>query len=145
MLYSLVRLLHFAILLVFAGAVIIENMAIKPEINSEDARNLARVDRVCGVMAVLTLAIGLLLWLGIGKPADFYSANPVFHAKLGLFVLLIALAIKPALFFNRHRLSTATSIAVPNSVRLLLKLELLVFAVLPILAFLMARGIGLSG
>ena len=144
MLYSLFRLLHLIVLLIFAGALLIENMAIKPEINSEDARNLARVDRVCGMTAILTLILGLILWFGVGKPAEFYSANPVFHAKLGLFVVLAVLAIKPALFFFKQQHNNSESISVPASIRILLRVELVVLLCLPVLAFLMARGIGLS-
>ncbi len=144
MLYSLFRLLHFIVLLIFAGALVIENMAIKPELTSEDARNLARVDRVCGMTAILTLIIGLILWFSVGKPAEFYSANPVFHAKLGLFVVLAILAIKPAMFFFKQQHNKSDSIPVPGSVRLLLRIELIVLLCIPVLAFLMARGIGLS-
>lgn len=142
MLYSLFRLLHFAALILFAGALVIENMAIKPSISGEDARNLARVDRACGLGALLSLVFGLVLWFWVGKPAEFYSANPVFHAKLGLFFLLLALAIYPALFFYRHRQVSQDGIAVPRAIRLLLRLELVLMLVIPVLAFLMARGIG---
>ncbi len=140
--YSLFRLLHFAALFLLAGALLIENMAIKPSISGEDARNLAKVDRVCGLAALLTFVFGLALWLWVGKPAAFYTANPIFHAKLGLFFLLLALAAWPALFFHRHRHTRQDAIAVPGALRILLRLELVVMLVIPILAFLMARGIG---
>jgi putative membrane protein len=144
MMYSLFRLLHFAALFLLAGALLIENMAIKPTISGEDARNLAKVDRACGLGALLSFGFGLLLWLWVGKPASFYSANPVFHAKLGLFFLLLALAAWPAVFFHRHRHSRQESIAVPGALRIFLRLELILMLVIPILAFLMARGIGSS-
>ena len=44
MTYVLFRYLHLLAVLALAGGIIIENMAIKPQIDSEDARNLARVD-----------------------------------------------------------------------------------------------------
>lgn len=142
MLYSLFRLLHFGALILFAGALIIENMAIKPSISGEDARNLARVDRACGLGALLTLVFGLVLWFWVGKPAVFYSQNPVFHAKLGLFALLLALAVYPALFFHHHRHAEHDDIAAPKAIRVLLRLELVLMLIIPLLAFLMARGIG---
>lgn len=141
--YILFRYLHFAALLLLAAAVLIQNIAIKPTISNEDARNLARVDKAAGMGALLSLLFGLTLWLWIGKPAAFYSDNPAFHAKLGLFVVLIALAIYPALFFQRHARTTLPALQVPSSVRVLLRLELVVLALLPVLAFLIARGIGL--
>lgn len=144
MYYELFRLLHFAALFAFAGAVVIENMAIKPKISGEDARNLAKVDAVYGSSALLVLIFGLVLWFGVGKPSEFYSSNPVFHAKLGLFLLMAALSIVPTLFFLKHRKSESAEIDVPAPLRLMLKLQLALLVVIPLLALLMARGVGLS-
>ena len=144
MYYELFRLLHFAAIFSLAGAVVIENMAIKPHISGEDARNLAKVDAVAGVSAVLVLIMGLSLWLWVGKPAAFYSANPVFQLKLGLFVLMLVLAIPTAMFFRRHRNSDAATIEVPRALRLAFKFQIVLLVIIPLLALLMARGIGLS-
>jgi putative membrane protein len=144
MYYELVRFLHFAAIFALAGALIVENMALKPEINAEDARNLAKVDAVYGVSAALVFLFGLTLWLWVGKPSAFYSANPLFQIKLGLFILLAILSIYPALFFIQHRRAETDAIRVPNAVAVLIKIELLLLLFIPVLAFLMARGIGLS-
>jgi putative membrane protein len=144
MAYTIIRLLHLGAILVLAGAVIIENIAIKPLISNEDARNLGTVDRVAGISAALTLGLGMLLWLVVGKPPEFYSGNPLFHAKIGVFVLLLALASYPAVFFNKHRRTALAEIAVPKIILVLLKFELFLLLVIPALAYLMARGIGLS-
>lgn len=122
---------------------IVENMALKPEINAEDARNLARVDAVYGVSAVFVFLFGLTLWLWVGKPSEFYSTNPLFQIKLGLFIALAILSIYPTLFFSKHRRSEQDAIIVPRTVATVIKIELLVFLCIPVLAFLMARGIGL--
>lgn len=145
MIYSLLRTLHLIAMLALIGAIVIENIAIKPVINKEDAINLARVDKVAGVGALLTLCLGLALWFGVGKPAEFYSGNPVFHGKIGLFGMLLAMAIYPALFFLKHAHTEADAIAVPKPIRWLLKCELAVALLIPLLAFLMARGVGLPG
>lgn len=144
MYYELVRLLHFAAIFVFAGALVVENMALKPQINGEDARNLAKVDAVCGMSAVLVLAFGLTLWLWVGKPAEFYSNNPLFHAKIGLFLLMAICAAAPSLFFLKHRKSREDVIEVPSILRLLLRFQLVLLAIIPLLALLMARGIGIG-
>ena len=144
MYYELFRLLHFAAIFCFAGALVVENMAIKPQISGEDARNLAKVDAVCGISALLVFGIGLTLWLWVGKPAEFYSSNPIFHAKLGLFLLMVLCAIAPAAFFLKHRKSYEEIVAVPSYLRLLIKFELVLLLIIPVLALLMARGIGLS-
>lgn len=143
MYYELIRLLHFAAIFVLAGALIVENMALKPEINGEDARNLAKVDAVYGVSAVLILLFGLTLWLWVGKPSEFYSTNPLFQIKLGLFIAVAILSIYPTLFFIKHRRSEQDAIIVPRAVATVIKIELLLLVCIPVLAFLMARGIGL--
>lgn len=143
MYYELIRLLHFAAIFVLAGALIVENMALKPEINGEDARNLAKVDAVYGVSAVLVLLFGLTLWLWVGKPSEFYSTNPLFQIKLGLFIAVAILSIYPTLFFIKHRRSEQDAIIVPRAVATVIKIELLLLVCIPVLAFLMARGIGL--
>lgn len=145
MIYTLLRTLHLIAILALIGAIAIENLAIKPVINREDALNLARVDKVAGLGALLTLCLGLALWFGVGKPAEFYSSNPVFHGKIGLFGALIIMAIYPALFFLKHAHTESAEIAVPKLVRWLLKCELVIVLLIPLLAFLMARGVGLPG
>ena len=145
MAYVLFRSLHLLAALVFAGALIIENMAIKPVINREDAHNLARVDGICGMAALVIIACGLALWLWVGKPADFYNTNPVFHLKLGLLAILITSAVYPALFFFRHRQTEQEQISVPKAVQLLLRFEIILLLIIPMLAWAMARGIGIPG
>jgi putative membrane protein len=139
----LIRYLHLTAVLVLAGTLIIENMAMARQISQEDLRNLLKLDAAYGISAGVVLACGLGLWLWGGKPADFYSGNPVFHAKLGLFVLVGLLSIHPTVFLLRHRKHTQNIIEVPVSVLRVLRAELILLAFIPVLAFLMARGIGL--
>ena len=143
MMYAFTRLLHLAAILVFAGTLVIANMATKPSINGEDVENLAKVDVVGSLAAIATFFLGLTLWLWVGKPAEFYSHNPLFHAKVGLFFLLILLALLRKFLFRSRAMIDGENIAVPGSVRVLLRIELVILAVLPILAFLAARGIGI--
>ena len=144
MLYVLFRYLHFIAIIGLAGALVIENMAISRSISGEDARNLAKVDGVLGLSAMAVLVFGLVLWLGVGKPAAFYTQNPVFHAKIGLFILAGLLSIYPTKFFLKHRKTDAENVFVPNLAIWLLRLELAVLVLIPILAALMARGVGLN-
>jgi len=144
MTYVLFRYLHFFAIFALAGAVVIENIAIKPTITGEDARNLAKVDAVYGAAALFVVVFGLILWFGVGKPADFYTQNPVFLVKLGLFLLVGLISIYPTIFFFKNRKSELEAIPVSNVIRLILKLEIVLLCIIPVLAFLMARGIGLA-
>lgn len=143
MTYILFRYLHFFAIFALAGALVIENMAIKPVISGEDARNLARVDAVYGAAATLVALFGICLWFWFGKPSDFYSYNPVFLAKVCLFVIIALISIYPTVFFFRHRKAGEIEIVVPNALRTILKVELVLLCIIPVLAFLMTRGIGL--
>lgn len=139
----LIRYLHLFAIIVLAGALIIENIAIGKEISREDLRNLLKVDAAYGLSAGLVAIFGISLWLWVGKPSSFYSGNPVFHAKLTLFVLVALLSIYPTLFFLRQRKSQVEPILVPTGVIRVLRIELVLLAFIPILAYLMARGVGL--
>lgn len=139
----LIRYLHLFGVVVLIGTLIIENMAIDREISREDVRNLIKVDGIYGASAVIVLICGLTLLLAGAKPTNFYTANPVFHMKMTLFVLLALLSIYPTVFFLRNRKTKAERLAVPVAVIRVVRLELVLLAFIPVLAFLMARGIGL--
>lgn len=139
----LIRYLHLFAVIVLAGTIIIENIAINKTISREDLRNLLKVDAIYGLSAGLVAILGIALWLWVGKPSSFYTSNPVFHAKLTLFVIVGLLSIYPTVFFLRQRKTQTDSIEVPAGIIRTLRTELALLAVIPILAFLMARGIGL--
>tara|TARA_R110001592_G_scaffold3173_1_gene17868 strand:+ start:202 stop:630 length:429 start_codon:yes stop_codon:yes gene_type:complete len=139
----LIRYLHLFAVIVLAGTLIIENIAIGKEISREDLRNLLKVDAAYGLSAGLVAILGISLWLWVGKPSSFYSSNPVFHAKLTLFVLVALLSIYPTVFFLRQRKTQVEPILVPAGVIRVLRIELVLLAFIPVLAYLMARGIGL--
>lgn len=104
---------------------------------------LARVYFYSLLAALVTLAAGLALWLLVGKPAAFFSNNPVFHAKMALFVILLGLLAWPAwYFFSRKNSSRPPLTEVPSAVVRLQKAALPVLLIIPVLAYLMARGIG---
>tara|TARA_R110002167_G_scaffold144413_3_gene334611 strand:- start:22780 stop:23208 length:429 start_codon:yes stop_codon:yes gene_type:complete len=139
----LIRYLHLFAVIVLAGTLIIENIAIGKEISREDLRNLLKVDAAYGLSAGLVAILGISLWLWVGKPSSFYSSNPVFHAKLTLFVLVALLSIYPTVFFLRQRKTQVEPILVPAGVIRVLRIELVLLAFIPVLAYLMARGVGL--
>ena len=144
MLYTLFRYLHFLAIFSLVGALIIKNMAIKPVLKDEDARNLAKVNAVYSLSAVLAFVFGLVLWLWVGKPAEFYTLNPLFLVKLGLFAFIALLSVFPSLFFVRNYRTRNREIPVPRSIQMLIRIELVLLVFISITASLMARGIGLS-
>jgi putative membrane protein len=112
-------------------------------------RTLQRLDRWYGGIAGLLLVVGTLRVIYGGKGADFYTANPVFWAKMAAFAAVAVLSIPPTLKIIHwgRRAKVDADFVVPDTeaaiLRRWLHLELAAFASIPILAVLMARGVGL--
>jgi len=72
-----------------------------------DAKDLPPVfvaDNLWGLAAALWLGTGI--WRAFGgleKGTDYYLGHPLFHAKLGLFVLVVILEIRPMTDLIRWR------------------------------------------
>lgn len=101
-------------------------------------RTFRKIYAYTGLAIIVTIGAGLLLWLTVGKPAAFFSNNPVFHAKLALVATLLATLVYPAWFLCRAHWQQP----VPAAVLRLQKSTLPLLLVVPVLAYLVARGIG---
>ena len=139
-----VRYLHFVGFILLAAMLMAENLLLAKSLDNRTVKKLAVIDGVYGLSAVITLAAGLTLWLGVGKPAEFYNSNPLFHIKVTLFVVVALLSVYPTIFLLKHRKTTASELAVPATVILVKRLEVVILLVIPLLAVLMARGVGLG-
>ena len=141
------RYTHFVSIFVIFSLLVSEHLLLKKELARREVSRLARIDAIYGMAALTLLAAGLTLWLsGIGKPAVFYSRNWIFHAKISLFVLVGLLSIHPTVFFIKNRKGAADDIVkIPSSVFWALRLELLLLVIIPLLAGMMAKGIGYFG
>lgn len=144
MAYVLVKYFHIVSILVLMASLAIEHTLLKPSLAPADLRRLAITDMVYGIAAITVLVAGLGLWFAVGKDAAFYTGNPVFHAKVGLFILVGLLSIYPTVFFIRNRRSQAPVIVLPKAIIMLVRVELLLMLVIPLLAVLMAQGYGLK-
>jgi putative membrane protein len=139
----LFRYLHFLSILTLAASVAAEHLLLKKEMNRREIRRMAIVDGVYGLAAILVVAAGLTLWFGIGKPAKFYTRNWIFHTKVGLAILMGLLSIYPTVFFIRHRKGDPDEmVAIPRGIAWTIRAELLTILIIPLLATLMARGVG---
>ena len=144
LLYTIARYLHFIAIFGVIATLIIKNTAIKNLISEEDAINLAKVNLLFNLSLILTCIGGLVLWFWVGRPSNFYTQNPLFMTKLILFTLIFLLSLFTSNFFRKHRESKKESIEVPKPIVLLLRLQLTILAVLPLIAFLITRGVGLG-
>ncbi|NJM94030.1 MAG: DUF2214 family protein [Cytophagales bacterium] len=143
MLYLIFRYVHFLAIFTVVSTVFAENVLIRRSLPRQEVARLARIDGLYGIAAILTLLVGLLLWFAVGKPAEFYSRNWIFHAKLTLFTLVGLLSIYPTIFFPKNRKGESdTLVELPPSLIIMVRLELLVLVLVPLLAVLMVQGIG---
>ena len=142
----LLRYVHFISIFTIVGTIATEHLLLKKHMSRRELGRLARIDAAYGLAALILLGAGLTLWLtGAGKPAAFYSKNWIFHTKITMFLLVGILSIRPTLFFTRERKGDPEQIVpIPNSLFWMIRLELLLLFVIPFLAGLMAKGIGLS-
>lgn len=140
------RYLHFISIFTIASTLVAEHILLKHQMTRSELSRLARIDSVYGFAALVLLGAGLTLWLGsIGKPAEFYSKNWIFITKISLFICVGLLSIFPTLFFIRNRKGHPDeSIKIPSLIFWMLRMELLLIFIIPFLAGLMSKGIGLS-
>lgn len=146
MLAAFVGGIHLLLVLALVVGILVILLASAEQVSPQDLLAIKRVYKLTGASLVLVAIAGMILWLWVGKPAAFYSNNPVFHAKLGLFLLLGALFSYNA--YRVHHLQGAqatdpeTQIPLGNTHRRLQKALIPLLIVIPVLAYLMARGVG---
>lgn len=140
----ILRYLHFIAIFTIVGTLVSEYVLLKPELRREQIKLLSQIDAIYGLAALVLIGAGLTLWLGdIGKPSEFYTGNPIFLTKFGLYIALGLLSIYPTVFFLKHRKGNPEDvIGIPKSIFIFLRLELLILLIMPFLAGMMAKGIG---
>jgi putative membrane protein len=143
----LLRYLHFVSIFAIAATLVSEHLLLKRELPRKEIARLARIDAVYGVAALTLLGAGLTLWLGsFGKPAEFYSKNWIFHVKLSLFVCIGLLSIYPTIFFMKNRKGNPEeTVRIPAKIFWMVRIELLLLFIIPLLAGLMAKSVGYFG
>jgi putative membrane protein len=143
----LLRYFHFISIFAIVGSLVSEHLLLKPELTRAELKRLSRIDAVYGIAALTLLGVGLTLWLsGAGKPSVYYSKNWVFHLKITLFAIIGLLSIYPTIFFIKQSKGEAIErVSIPKAIFWMLRFELLLLFVIPMLAGLMSRGVGFFG
>lgn len=142
----IVRYIHFVAIFFMVGTIVGEHLLLKKEMTREEIKRLSLIDGIYGLSALVVVAAGLTLWFGVGKPSMFYTQNWIFHTKLTLVVLAALLSIYPTIYFLRNWKGEPTELVeIPNAVKWVVRLELLLLFIVPLCATFMARGIGFFG
>ena len=138
------RYIHFIGIMIVFAMVLAENVLLKEQVNRLEIQRLFKIDGIYGLFSIIVVAAGLYLWLGIGKPAEYYSGNHLFLTKVGLFIIVGILSLWPTIFYFKNRKGNPDELVlIPNRIRLIVKLELAILLLIPLLASLMAQGVGL--
>lgn len=148
MLDLVLAILHHLLVFSLAGLLAAELALLRPGVGGRTLKTLGGLDAAYGVTATLILVVGFSRVFFGGKGSAFYLGNPVFWAKIGAFAIVGLLSIAPTLAILRWRkqAKAQADFAPPAgevaTARRVLVLEVLVFALIPILAAAMARGYG---
>jgi putative membrane protein len=140
----LIAYLHYLSIIVTGGFLVGELLLCRPGMTPDQIRRLPIVDVVFFVSALVALATGLLRLFFYAKGVDFYVGNPFFWVKMALYVAIASLSITPTRAFIRWKRAAGRG---PSGgeiagVRRLIHMELVLLALMPLMAVLMARGLG---
>ena len=147
---AMIAYLHYIAMISIAVVLVVEHMVCTPGMTGSRVRVLARLDLAYMCLALLALGSGAARVVWFGKGAAFYLHNPVFYIKIALFLAVGLISIPPTLQFlrwMRSLTSGATNVASDYQVvrvRRHILIELTLFALIPLMATLMARGIGVQ-
>ena len=146
-----VAYLHYVSFMLCFGALVLERRLIKPNPNRQDAILMVITDVVYGMAALALLLSGILRVLYFGQGSEFYTENPLFWWKVGIYLAVGALSLYPTITYIlwaiplRKGELPKVSEALANRLAWILNIELVGFAAIPLMATLMARGVGLPG
>lgn len=145
---SLLAYLHFVSIIATASVVVAEFALCRAGLDLQRLKVLARIDLGYLFLAVAALATGFSRAIWGVKGWSFYAHNPVFWIKISLFVIIGLISIVPTLRFIRwsKQMASDSIQVVPmdevNQISRYILVEILVLALIPLMATLMSRGYG---
>ncbi|MRT00984.1 DUF2214 family protein [Ralstonia pickettii] len=146
---ALLAYLHYISIFTLIVFLTAEAVVLRPDMTPEIRKRLGRYDAVYGVAAVAVVVTGVLRVIYGAKGYAFYVHNPVFHIKIGLFILVGLLSIVPTLNilrWNKQGKTLPDFVPTPSEIAktrrwVMIESHLIIF--IPLAAVLMARGIGM--
>ncbi|MFN9645845.1 MAG: DUF2214 family protein [Cyanobacteriota bacterium] len=141
---------HYLSFMVCFAALVLERRLIRPNPERSDAVLMVITDVVYGIAALALLGSGILRVLHFGQGSAFYTENPLFWWKVGLYLSVGGLSLYPTVTYIlwaiplRKGELPQVSEALAQRLRWILNIEIAGFALIPFLATLMARGVGLE-
>ena len=142
--------LHLLALGIGLGAVIARGIALRSAPARGALRAAFTADGFWGIAAVLWLATGLFrAFGGLEKGTSYYLHNAFFHAKIGLFVLVLILEAGPMMTLIRWRIAlrkgTEPDTRAAGRISSVSFVEAAIVIAMVLLATALARGYGTIG
>ena len=146
---ALLAYLHYISIFTLIGFLTAEAVVLRPDMTPEIRKRLGRYDAVYGVAAVAVVVTGVLRVIYGAKGYAFYVHNPIFHIKIGLFILVGLMSIVPTINILRWKKQGKTLpdfVPTPSEIAktrrwVMIDSHLIIF--IPLAAVLLARGIGM--
>lgn len=150
MLGLLLAVTHLVALGIGLGAVWARSRALRGIVDGTAVRRAFAADMWWMVAAVLWLSTGLArLLLGTDKATSYYLQNPLFHLKMGLFLLVVALEIWPMITLIRWRRAMGrnqtAAFGAARRIARISTIEAFLVVIMVVVATAMARGYTLGG
>ena len=146
-----VAYIHYLSFMVCFGALVYERVRLKANPDRYEAISMVVADVIYGLAGIALLVSGILRVRYFGQGGDFYTNNPVFWIKVALFIFVGLLSLYPTITYvlwviplRKGDLPKVT-VDLMQRLRLILNIELIGFGLIPLVATLMARGVGLPG
>lgn len=145
---ALVAYGHYLSFMVCFAALVLERRLIRPQPDRGDAIWMVITDIIYGLAALGVLGTGVLRVLYFGQGSAFYTENPLFWWKVGAYLAVGTLSLYPTITYIlwaiplRKGELPQVSESLATRLKWILNVEILGFALIPLLAALMARGVG---
>lgn len=148
---SLLAYLHLLAILTMVVFLASEAALCRSEwLNAKVVARLGKIDLVYGIAAVAVLATGVarIVW-GVKGPA-YYGGNWLLHAKVGLFIVIALISIKPTIVIRRWVKAQKAGAGLPaeaevKATRRLIMIQAHLLPLIPLAATFLARGFGARG
>ncbi len=147
---AIVAYIHYLSFGIVLASLIVERQTFKSELSIREGWVMLIADGIYGTAATALLATGVLRLLYFGKGTEFYTQNPVFWAKIAVFFAVATLSLYPTisylLWLGKLRQNCPPKLTPfrTNLIKWMINVELVGFSSIPLLASMMARGIGLE-
>ena len=146
---ALVAYVHYLGIILCFGALMFERIILKTNLNKNETISIIIADVIYGIAGLAILITGILRVKYYGQGGDFYTSNPIFWVKVLLYIGIGLISLYPTITYilwaiplRKNKLPIISENLVKRF-KLIILTELVGFAVIPFLATLMSRGIGL--